>query len=172
VFDRECGTGGQCVDGLCQKACADDTTCGTGRACLNKHCIEKPPGTGSCVASADCGAGQTCIDSYCHVGCAKDTDCQAVNKNDLCVVNVCRPDEHRVPECKMDADCSGGSDCVNAQCRTFCYADSDCALCMDTTVCLSGYCGTPAEANPQCRLATDCQGGTQHCVDATCAMLQ
>jgi hypothetical protein len=129
----------------------------------------------SCVQNTACGASQTCIDSFCHIGCAQDSDCQAVNKNDICVANVCRANGDRVPECKMDSDCTGSSgvDCVNAQCRTFCFADSDCALCMgNDTVCQGGYCMTPAEANPQCRLASDCQGGTQDCVDAACTTLQ
>lgn len=172
VFNRECGSGGQCVDGLCQRACSDDTSCGTGRACVNKRCVAKPAGTNGCVTNSQCGAGQTCIDSSCHSGCTKDSECQAVNKNDLCVASVCRPDERRVPECKINADCSGGAECVNAQCRTFCYANSDCALCTDTTACQDGYCMTAAEISPQCRLPKDCNAGAQHCVNAACASVQ
>jgi hypothetical protein len=122
----------------------------------------------SCATNAQCGAGQACIDSYCHPGCSKDAECQAVNKNDLCVAKVCRPDERRLPECKINADCTSGLECVNAQCRTFCLADSDCALCTDGTVCQTGYCMTSAEASPQCKLPVDCNGGAQHCVNAAC----
>lgn len=169
VFNRECGSNGLCIDGLCQHSCADDSSCGTGRACINNRCIPKPADMTSCQNNAQCGTGQTCIDSVCHLGCAKNADCQATQKNDICVANVCRPDERRVPECKFNSDCSAGQECVNAQCRTFCYANSDCALCVDTTICGSGYCVTPAEAKPQCRLPADCNGGTQHCINATCS---
>lgn len=172
VFNRECGDGGQCLDGLCQKACTDDDSCGTGRACISKRCVVKPIDMGSCLSNAQCGAGQSCIDGACHLGCAKDAECQAVNKNDLCISAVCRPDERRVPECKANADCGSGLECVNAQCRTFCYANSDCALCTDTTVCSSGYCLTEAEASPQCKLPVDCKASLQHCLNGACGKLQ
>lgn len=170
VFNRECGEGGQCVDGRCQHGCEDDTSCGTGRLCLNKKCVAKPLDMSSCVSNSQCGAGQSCIDSVCHASCAKDSECQATNKNDLCVSNICRPDERRVPECKVNSECAAGLECVNAQCRTFCYANSDCAQCADNaTVCSGSYCMTAAEAAPQCKLPSDCNGGTQHCVNAACA---
>jgi hypothetical protein len=172
VFNRECGSGGggQCEDGLCQKACVADSGCGTGRACINKRCAPKPIDNTSCASSAACGAGQACIDGACHLSCSKDTECQVANTNDICVSSLCRPDERRVPECKANLDCTGGQECVNAQCRTFCMADSDCALCAgNNTVCNTGYCGTTREAKPQCQLAGDCSGGAgPHCADGAC----
>lgn len=168
VFNRECGDGALCLDGLCQRACADDTTCGTGRVCQNSRCVAKPADKTSCTANASCGAGQTCIDGACHVGCSKDSECQAVNKNDYCVASICRADERRISECKINADCGTDRECVNAQCRAACFANSDCATCSDGTVCGGGYCLTPAEAAPQCKMPADCNGGAMHCADGAC----
>lgn len=170
VFNRECGLGGACVDGLCQKACTDDSSCGTGRTCQNSRCAPRPADNKSCVGNAQCMAGDACIDSSCLPACAKDTDCQAKNKNDLCVAGRCRPDERRVAECRTNGDCGSGKECVNAQCRTFCVANSDCAACTDgSTVCATGYCVTTREAAPQCSLAPDCKSAKVHCVDGACA---
>lgn len=169
VFNRDCGTDGQCVDGLCRSACDDDDTCGTGRACVNQRCVAKPAANGACVSNAQCGSGQSCIDGVCHLGCSKDAECQANNRNDYCASSVCRPDERRQPECRKNAECQSGQECVDAQCRTFCVASSDCALCGEATVCSAGYCRTTHEVAPQCKLAADCNGGTAHCVDASCS---
>jgi hypothetical protein len=170
VFSRECGSGGECENGLCQKGCTDNSTCGTGRACINARCSEPPPGMMACASNAQCGAGQTCIDSLCHLGCSKDSECQANNVNDLCVAGLCRPNEGRVPECKMNADCTSGRECVNAQCRSGCFSNSDCAACTDGPVCGSGgYCMTSREVAPQCVLASGCQSGAPNCIDGACA---
>ncbi|HMU38307.1 MAG TPA: hypothetical protein PKE31_04795 [Pseudomonadota bacterium] len=120
------------------------------------------------MSNVQCGTGKACIDSICHPSCAKDADCQALNKNDLCVSGVCRPDARRLPECKTNADCGSDKECVNAQCRTFCMANSDCASCSDGKVCSTGYCMTDREVNPQCKLAADCKSATLHCIDGAC----
>lgn len=166
VFNRQCGAGGVCQDGRCQKACQDDSACGTGRACLNSRCVPRPPGNASCIANSACGAAQTCINSACHLSCTKDSECQAANSRDVCWNGLCRPDETRVAECRMNADCAAGRECVDAVCRDFCWASSDCAGCTDGPVCSGGYCMTAGEANPQCRLSTGCNGG--HCTNGAC----
>ena len=169
VFNRECGDGAVCTDGLCQRACVDDTTCGTGRVCQQSRCVPKLEDKTSCVANASCGAGQTCIDGACHAGCVKDSECQGINKNDYCAAGVCRADERRIAECKSNTDCGTDRECVNAQCRASCFANSDCATCTDGTVCQGGYCMTSSEANPQCKLPADCSAGKQHCTNGACA---
>lgn len=166
VFSRECGTGGVCQDAACQKGCQDAGACGTGRACTDGRC-QPAPGS-ACVLDTGCGAGKTCIDGVCHPRCAKDAECQAQNKNDICVQGVCRADERRLPECKLNADCSDGRECVNAQCRAFCFAASDCAKCTDGNVCQTGYCMTSREAAPQCQVVAEC-GGKTHCRDGACS---
>jgi hypothetical protein len=119
------------------------------------------------VADGQCGAGQSCINGVCHLSCSKDGDCTANNGGDVCTSSVCRPDIRRIPECKINSGCAAGLECVDAQCRAFCMASSDCALCTDgSTVCLGGYCMTPSEANPQCLLARECNG--IHCTDGAC----
>ncbi len=166
VFNRQCGTGGICEDGACLKACQTDASCGTGLGCNVGHCVPTTKGT-ACAASKDCGASQDCINGVCHLGCSKDGECQANNVNDICISTVCRPDGRRVPECKINGDCTAGRECVNAECRSACFASSDCALCTDGNVCNTGYCTTAREAAPQCQLAGDCSGA--HCIDGACA---
>lgn len=167
VFNRQCGQGGVCIDGRCEKSCTDDAGCGTGRSCQAGRCQIRPAPVGGCVNNNQCGAGQVCISSTCHPSCTKDGDCQARNAKDICVEGICRPDERRVPECSKNADCRAGTECVDATCRTFCFAGSDCAACADGPVCSGGYCMTAREANPQCRLPGDCGG--LHCIDGACA---
>lgn len=170
VFNRECGDGAVCQDGLCQRACVDNDSCGTGRICDSGRCVAKPADKTSCVSNAQCGAGQSCIDSSCHLGCGKDSECTGANAKDYCASDgVCRADERRISECKINADCGTDRECVNAQCRAACFANSDCATCSDGTVCQGGYCLTPAEASPQCKLPADCSAGKQHCTNGACA---
>jgi hypothetical protein len=57
--------------------------------------------------------------------------------------------------------------CVNGSCRTGCAFDSDCCTCGDASVCHGGFCVTPGEAAPLCRIAGDCASG-RSCVDALC----
>jgi hypothetical protein len=166
VFNRQCG-GGVCVDGRCERACQDDTACGTGRTCQAGRCQPRPAGAGSCIGSNECGAAQECINGACHLSCSKDGDCQAVNANDVCVSGRCRANEARVAECRMNKDCAAGRECVDALCRDFCFASSDCAGCADGPVCAGGYCMTAKEANPQCRLPRECTNNA-HCVDGSC----
>jgi hypothetical protein len=168
IFNRECGGGGVCEDGFCQKACQANANCGTGYSCTGGRCVPTT-GVASCTLNTDCGASQTCINSVCHLGCSKDGECQANNANDMCLSTVCRADGRRVPECKMNADCTAGRECENAQCRAFCFSSSDCALCTDGNVCNAGYCMTAREVNPQCQLGPDCSGGGLHCIDGACS---
>ena len=101
---------------------------------------------------------------------ANKQKCDALqgNAKDVCVAGLCRPNESRVPECKMNADCAAGSECVDAQCRAPCFAGSDCAACSDGPVCALGHCMTQREANPQCTLSVDC-GQSVTCRDGACA---
>lgn len=168
VFNRECGVGGACADGRCQKACQDDAGCGTGRTCQAGRCAPKADGGGACVASGQCGAAQSCLNGSCHPGCSKDADCQGRNAKDVCVAGLCRPDESRVPECRVNADCKGGAECVDSLCRTPCFASSDCAKCEDGPVCALGHCVSSREASPQCRLSAEC-GSSGSCTDGACA---
>src|SRR5262249_39973132 len=129
VFNRQCGAGGVCQDSRCQKACQDDAGCGTGLSCQSGRCQVAPPVTGACINNNQCGAAQTCINSVCYASCSKDGDCAAVSGKDICLAGLCRPDERRVAECGKNADCKGGAECVDALCRTFCFANNDCAAC-------------------------------------------
>jgi hypothetical protein len=150
-FNVECGTGGLCRDGQCHPACTASATCGSGQTCTSGHCFDAT-GTG--------GGGDGVA-----VRCQTTADC--TNPADVCTDGVCNAYTGRVAQCKMNSDCSAGQECVNALCRSRCFADNDCNACGDAPVCSMGYCLSKLEAAPQCRLAGDC-GVSQSCVNATC----
>ena len=68
---------------------------------------------------------------------------------------------------KANIDCAAGSECVNAVCRVHCWADADCNMCVGKPVCSLGYCMSPEEIAPQCKLNVNCAAG-QTCINATC----
>jgi hypothetical protein len=59
----------------------------------------------------------------------------------VCQAGVCQPATARTPQCLNNSGCSAGQECVNAQCKSVCYTDSDCGTCgAGNTVCVMGYC--------------------------------
>jgi hypothetical protein len=169
-FDHQCGLGGRCLDGECQRACAANTDCGTGQTCTAGFCGTPTTSGGQCVFNSDCGAGKTCINGICHADCTVDADCPAQGR-DHCLGGICQPDTGPSAQCRASADCVGVhvtvDDCVDAVCRTPCLTDTDCCVGSSGSVCQMGYCVTQHEVAPQCRISTDCGAG-KVCSDAVC----
>jgi len=164
-FNNQCGLGGRCRNGACERPCQSSASCGTGHTCQEGFC--QPPGTsgGQCVYDRDCGAGRTCINGFCHADCQTDTDC---GPQDRCTAGVCKPDSSPQPECRASTDCADGKMCVNAICRAACTTDAEC--CIGGVIgptCRMGYCLTAHETSPACHIGTDCTGGLS-CIDAVC----
>jgi hypothetical protein len=171
-FDNQCGLGGRCLDGECQRPCASVTDCGTGQVCAGGFCGTSTTSGGQCVFNADCGAGKTCINGTCHAGCAADADCATQGQaHDRCVAGICQPDTSPQPQCRANLDCVGvhvtEDVCVDAVCRTPCLSDTDCCVGSSGSVCQMGYCLATQEVAPQCRISGDCGGG-KACLDAIC----
>jgi hypothetical protein len=95
------------------------------------------------VYSTQCGAGGSCINGFCHAGCEHDNDCP--NRADVCDRNTCRPDERPLPACTGTAMCTAGQSCVDGLCRLSCGCDADCAPWGTGTLCVRGFCTSPAE---------------------------
>jgi hypothetical protein len=164
-WNNECGPGGRCRDGLCERACGTDLPCGTGQVCREGFCQAPTTTGGQCVYDRTCGNHHTCINGLCHPSCQSDGDCAA---QDRCMAGVCKADTGPRPECRASAECPGGQMCVNAVCRTLCTADADC--CLDGVIgptCRQGVCISLHEAKPVCRTNTECASG-QSCIDAVC----
>ena len=53
-FNSECGAGGRCRNGRCERPCTASTSCGTGDACVGGFCQPDPDGGGQCVLSTNC----------------------------------------------------------------------------------------------------------------------
>jgi hypothetical protein len=165
-FDNQCGVGGRCRNGACERGCHAAGECGTGQTCAGGFCRTAPPtSTGACVYDADCGAAASCINGVCHARCGATAPC--ASPADACVAGVCQPDVGPRPQCRGAADCPAGRACVNAVCRASCGADADCCTGSSIGFCRAGVCVTPHEAAPQCHVASDCGAGVD-CVDAIC----
>jgi hypothetical protein len=165
TWSRECGTGGRCVDGECQRSCANSSTCGTGDTCQAGFCQAAVNSGGQCLYAADCSAGSECINAFCHGGCKVDGDCP--NRADACTGNLCRPDGRSMPQCRSNQDCAPDRECVNATCRTACDSDQNCGAACSGTLCREGYCVQAQEIAPQCTRNATCGAG-HTCIDAVC----
>jgi hypothetical protein len=142
TFDQQCGPGARCQASHCQRPCTGPASCGTGAVCQDGFCQPDGHSGGQCVYASQCGGG-SCINGYCHAGCTRDSDCS--NHADVCDRGVCRPDERPLPACTGDAQCTGGQSCVDGLCRLGCGCDADCAPWGAGTVCVRGFCSSPAE---------------------------
>jgi hypothetical protein len=165
TWNFQCGTGGRCADGECQRPCTSNANCGTGNTCQANFCQPAVGAGGQCLYAADCSAGSLCINGFCHAGCKVDTDCP--NRADACMSNVCRPDGRPTPQCKSNQDCAPDRECVNAICRTPCDSDQNCGSACSGTLCKEGYCVGAQEIAPQCTRNSSCNTG-QVCIDAVC----
>jgi hypothetical protein len=165
TFNRECGPGGRCANGECQRACATQTECGTGATCQMGFCQTATVSGKQCLFASECGAGAACINGFCHAGCKADIDCP--NHADACVAGLCHPDLRPTPECRANRDCPQGQECVNAACRTPCGSDDNCGVLCSGTKCSNGFCVNPQELAPQCGRDSECGAG-HACVDAIC----
>jgi hypothetical protein len=142
-FDQQCGPGARCQVGACQRPCTNAIFCGTGTVCQEGFCQPDTHAGGQCVYSTQCGAGGSCINGFCHAGCEHDNDCP--NRADVCDRNTCRPDERPLPACTGTAMCTAGQSCVDGLCRLSCGCDADCAPWGTGTLCVRGFCTSPAE---------------------------
>ena len=165
TWSRECGTGGRCEDGECQRPCTNNSVCGTGDTCQTGFCQPAISSGGQCLYTADCGTGSACINAFCHAGCKVDGDCP--NRADACTGNVCRPDGRPTPQCRSNRDCALDWECVNATCRTPCDSDQNCGVACSGTLCREGYCVEAQEVAPQCSRNATCGAG-HACIDAVC----
>lgn len=165
TWSRECGTGGRCVNGECQRPCTNSSTCGTGDTCQADFCQPAINSGGECLYKTDCSAGSVCINAFCHAGCKVDADCP--NRADACTGNVCRPDRRSTPRCRSNEDCAPDRECVNATCRTPCDSDQNCGAACSGTLCRAGYCVQAQEIAPQCSRSATCGAG-HTCIDAVC----
>jgi hypothetical protein len=165
TWSRECGTGGRCADGECQRPCTNNTACGTGDTCQAGFCQPAVSSGGQCLYAGDCSPGSECINAFCHAGCKVDSDCP--NHADACTGNVCRPDRRPTPQCRSNRDCAPDRDCVNASCRTPCDSDQNCGAACSGTLCRQGYCVEAQEIAPQCSRNATCGAG-HTCIDAVC----
>lgn len=166
TLSSECGRGGRCADGACQRPCAASTVCGTGDTCQASFCQPSAGSGGQCLYSMECSPGSLCINGYCHGACQIDGDCP--NRADTCAGSVCQPDGRPSPQCRSNQDCAGDRECVNAICRTHCSSDENCGPACSGTLCRGGYCVQPQELAPQCSRSATCGYG-HTCIDAICS---
>jgi hypothetical protein len=166
TWNHECGNGGRCADGECQRPCTTSSACGTGDTCQAGFCQPGGSPGGQCLYATDCSAGSLCINGFCHAGCKVDSDCPS--RADACTGNVCQPDGRPTPQCRSNLDCAADRECVNATCRTLCASDENCGLACSGTLCREGYCVEPQESAPQCSRNAACSAG-HACIDAVCA---
>jgi len=165
TWNHECGTGGRCADGECQRPCTGTSVCGTGDTCQAGFCQPGGSSGGQCVYAGECNSGSLCINGFCHAGCKMDGDCP--NRADACTGGVCQPDGRPTPQCRSNRDCATDRECVNATCRTLCDSDANCGAACSGTLCREGYCVEAQELSPQCSRNATCVAG-HACVDAIC----
>jgi len=164
-FDNQCGPGGRCRNGLCQRGCTSSATCGTGDICLGGVCQPSPQPGSACLYNSDCPGEAACINGTCHQACASAAQCS--NPADICDHGLCKPDFKPVPQCRASAECAAGDSCVNAICRTPCWANSDCGAWASGSICEGGFCLLPQEITPECSNNQSCSAGSV-CENALC----
>lgn len=158
----------QCLGGLCERRCLNDSTCGT-QVCINGGCA-----TSNCKTASDCPAGELCTSTArgrcvpfqtcsASTDCAPGFSCAAFDGGTCppgfdCSTAVCQ----ELPRCLIDSDClaRGAAYCSGNHCHSTnaCSSDSDCdagTRCIGS-LCYPGGCRGPAE----------CPQGA--CIDGSC----
>ncbi|MCB9507370.1 MAG: hypothetical protein H6700_02070 [Myxococcales bacterium] len=172
--DRDCDSGGICINSACYEGtagplsctCRDD--CPTGNACLNGTCAAP---LGICDTDCNCAVGSVCTDGQCVTG---SSPCDACTGNQACVDDQC------VAAC--DPPCGAGQTCdpttltceavaVGAGLCSPCTQNSDCGdsddICLDVgagPICARAC--ADADDCPSGYLCYDVPGASKQCVPA------
>lgn len=174
-FNYQCGAGQECVDGRCMGTCGGTVTCPMGQTCQGGFCQYPAPdpntGTGgSSDPCTRCASNQVCSAGVCLTACINDMACPS---GFYCDRGACRVDDRRPePFCTPPSNgCASGSVCVDGVCRISCpgRTNEECQRRdVNFTTCdTMQICRYSNEANPQCRLNSDC-AANQRCVNALC----
>lgn len=154
---------GYCINGI---ECPNGTECPNGQVCVagrcaGANCITQPSlctstqmcdtatgmcvdiMTGACTVDTDCATGQYCNTAVgqCQTGCRSNADCGTGVCN---AAHMCEyPNNALCGPCSSDADCPGGTECVDiagtSLCREGCLLSQTCTI--DTTrTCVLAYC--------------------------------
>ena len=66
LFNRDCPTGLDCVDGQCRQACFDDNGCVPGDVCVERYCLDPAAMAPECAMNAECPDGGRCVNGRCE----------------------------------------------------------------------------------------------------------
>lgn len=122
-----CARGEHCVDERCLPDCLPPgTTCTAGSYCAPEDQLCRPDWEPEpfCAEDSDCMAGRTCLDGVCRTPCDTMTDAECLTFD--AQLPLCRPEagayycfaeREESPECRVQADCTDGRDCVDGLCR-------------------------------------------------------
>ena len=102
-----CGTGAECVGGLCRRICVGDSDCQGDQVCAStpdgRICAPVPPLSpvgGPCANNEDCTAGLICLtdapDGYCTRECGGAEDCTGGICHDGFCFSGCSPSASEV----------------------------------------------------------------------------
>jgi hypothetical protein len=154
------GSGNDCINNVCQRACTSNSECPSGSSCLAGSCTDK------CSSASDCPSGQTCTNGSCTANAAQychyDSDCRS---NERCLNNACigTGTSSSNQACAYDSQCLNGEHCNNGLCQNVggrtCRYNTDCYT---NETCSNGYC-YQQNGNTSCRNDYDCGSG------ATCS---
>lgn len=122
-----CSTGEHCVDGRCLPDCSGaGRTCAAGSYCAMEDQFCRPDWEPEpfCEVDADCMTGRTCVDGVCRTPCPTmaDSQCMMIDSQ----LPLCREDggtyycfavREQTPECRIEAECPAGRDCLDGLCR-------------------------------------------------------
>jgi hypothetical protein len=149
--------------------------CGTGEQCVNGVCRDRTDG---CTSDAMCGANQRCINGTCYQACMPGSATATCPSSDLYCSDdgACVPDTRPHPFCDATHPCGPGSSCIGGVCRVPCSTNDQCAR-VDVSYRNCGpipyvpsagnFCLTDHESRPLCTHQSDCSAG-QSCIDAIC----
>jgi hypothetical protein len=140
-----------CGDGVCHSSencssCLGDCLCGSGEECVNGVCVIIP----ECTTDAECGSDGCSGDSYIDYSCDSG-ECNSVS--DDCSDCSCSCGGYSTDETTnngncadgIDNDCDGQTDGMDGGCAVddcgdgTCAGDEDCSTCPDDCGCGAGY---------------------------------
>jgi len=175
--ETQCGTGEQCVQGVCTPSCGGTAACPTGYSCdSNNVCTGNPD---SCTTpGGSCGSNGICIEGHCDAKCGPNNSC---SNGLVCVNGGCMPNEKPNFICNVEGTqdaCASGSICLRHNCYISCVGNANaCATADQFNVCKSvttetgtyQVCGSDSNLGSDCdpTIGKNCPGSTI-CIDGYC----
>lgn len=79
-------------------------------------CLPNTAASYECKLNKDCTGGELCVNGVCRTACVTPEDCAVCEDGPVCSKGFCMTAVEASPQCNINADCTAGKVCLNAQC--------------------------------------------------------